>query len=230
MKDIGVIHACYEFVADLASVVWSWLGSNSNAVQAASGIVFGVAASLIAWFAYRVSVRENFGWRPFTVLRGYSISGGNGRTEMNVEFQLWNRHRYPVVVYDVILSYRLARFKTVDDLEDPMSEAWTVRSEHSIGKWVSEVLNPASNKTFDMYVAVDADMMMEAPTIEVQYLDTVANKVRKIRTVGETFSKLKSDYGWWNGSMIYLWPEMRLEKRYQRRMYANVDRDEGFDG
>jgi hypothetical protein len=203
------------------SAVWSWLGSNSDEVQAASSVVFGIAASLIAWFAYRVSVRQNFGWRPFTVLSGYS-NCGDGTAEMNVEFQLWKRHCYPIVVYDIILSYHLARFKTVNDLQDPMSEAWTVRSEHSIGKWVSDVLGPASNKTFDMYMVVDAHMMMEAPTIEVHYLDTIANKVRKIRTVGETFSKLTSDYGWRDGLLIYLWPELRRGNRYRQRVYADA--------
>lgn len=203
---------------------WKWLGDNSNAVQALSGIIFGVAASLIAFFAYLISMRENYGWKPFTVLRAYSLGGGNGSTEMNVEFQLWNRHPYPIVVYDIVLSYRLAKFTSVHDYDDPTAEAWTVRGERSIGKWVSEALGPKSNTNFDMNIVVQAETMMEAPTIEVAYLDTIANKVRKIRTVGETYSKLSSDYGWWDGLKIYIWPELRREKRYPTRRYVDDER------
>ena len=208
---------------DWWAVTWKWLSDNSDSVQALSGIVFGIAASLIAWFAYRVSIRENFGWPPFTVLKHYSLGGGNGKTEMNVEFQLWNRHRYPIIVHDIILSYKLARFKNVEDYEDPMSEAWSLRSERAIGKWFWQVVGPSAPSTFDLNFVVDSEHMLEAPTIEVAYLDTIKNKVRRIRTVGETFSKLRSDYGWWDGLKIYLWPELRREKRYQRRLYASFE-------
>jgi hypothetical protein len=204
-------------------VLLDWLAVNSAAIQASSGIVFGIAASVVAWMAYRVSVRANYGWRPFIFLGGYSLGGGNRKTEFNVEFQVWNRRRYPIVIYEMTLSFSLARFKSVEDFEDPTSEDWTVRSERSVGKYCNVVLDPSTSKSFDMNLIVDAEIMMEAPTIEVRYLDTVANKMRKVRMVGVTYSKLRSDYGWWEGLLIYLWPELRLEKRYRGRIGAVPD-------
>lgn len=164
--------------------------------------------------AYRMSVRENYGWRPIVVLGQYSLGGGNKRTEMTVEFQIWNRRRYPIVVRDIVLSYRLARFETVDDGFDPSSEAWSVRSERSIGKDVRVAIDPGKSEPFDMNMVVSGETMMEDPTIEVSFFDPIANKMKQARNVRGTYWQLKADYGWWGGLLIWLWPELRREKRY----------------
>jgi len=199
---------------EFLSSLWDWLGKNSSALQALSGIVFGAAASFIAVLAYRISLRENLGWRPIVVLSGYSLGGGNQKTEMGVEFQVWNRRRYPIVVRDIVVSYRLARFQTVDDGFDPASDAWTVRTPQSIGKDVRVAIAPGKSKHFEMNMVVSGDTMMEDPTIEVSFFDPIANKMRQARNAGGTYLQLKGDYGWWEGLLIYLWPELRREKRY----------------
>lgn len=196
---------------------WQWLGDNSSQIQAASGAVFGLAAVVIAWAAYLISVKENYGWEPIAVLLRYSLGvEGDGQTFMTADFQVWNRRRYPIVVYDVVLTYRLARFEKIQDGDDPTSEDWSVRSDRSLGRVSQELIDPGKSKVFNMHVIVHGCTMMEDPAIAISYFDPIAAKVKTVNGGGGRLSKLRYDYGVWRGSLIWLWPELRRERRYRR--------------
>ena len=85
----------------IVTEVWEWLGANSKQVGALASITFGLSSAAVAWLAFRMTWRNNFGWKPTILLVTYGFRGGTGQNEMFCKFEIWNRRKYPVVVREV---------------------------------------------------------------------------------------------------------------------------------
>ena len=84
---------------------WAWLGANSAQVGAVSSFVFGVSSAIVAWVALRLSYRNNFGWKPAAFISQLHCRKaswhGEDHTRITLGCEVWNRHKYPVIVSPV---------------------------------------------------------------------------------------------------------------------------------
>jgi hypothetical protein len=102
---------------------WSWLDANSRQIGAVGSIVFGLSSAAVAWFAFRLNYRNNFGWRPLLLVIAWGIRYAEP-SALTCNFELWNRRKYPVMVRRVLVKLGEAKVDGEVSVEQGGAGIW----------------------------------------------------------------------------------------------------------
>lgn len=93
----------------------NWLGENVAIAQFIAYTAFTATTVTVAFLSLRYSHRQNFGWKPLLLLVNRNFKsdiventseGAVGvKTLVSIEFDIWNRRTYPIVVDGAIVSF-----------------------------------------------------------------------------------------------------------------------------
>jgi hypothetical protein len=89
-----------------------------------------VTSVIVAIVSLRFSYRQNFGWPPLLLVstHGMEQEFGDGKdesvTRAVVEFEVWNRRTYPVVLEGVEVHFHQPIFARDRPVDDSYSEWW----------------------------------------------------------------------------------------------------------
>lgn len=175
--------------------MWDWLGENYRQVGALSSIAFGLASLCVGVIAYRLNYRNNFGWPPVMVVRSTSVSSRGQESFVEAEFSIWNRHKYAIVIVELIADYRFCEL-VCEDRTAHRDREWIVRNGRRVNWHGREALDP--NKEFQIDLEARSDNgSMEEPTITVRYIDPLSGKYRHAVSKGESFRRNITRVGLW---------------------------------
>jgi hypothetical protein len=85
----------------------------ATALQILSSIVFAFAGASIAAASLFIAYRNNFGWKPIVLITTYHVRGSSKFPEfeiVEVEFEFWNRRKYPIVVREIKVFFGAIEF------------------------------------------------------------------------------------------------------------------------
>jgi hypothetical protein len=111
-----------EFIAWIAS----WGAEEIQAAMAVFGTVIG---SVIAFFGWRISRHSAYGAKPVSVVAAKIITWShNSAHELSCEIEIWNMHKYPIVIRDCVFTTNDLPFERLQPLHFHEDERWHVSS------------------------------------------------------------------------------------------------------
>lgn len=133
----------------------------------------------IAGAALLFSYRQNFGWTPILLVTSHGVEGVGGQDEYiaRLDFEFWNRRRYPVVIRMAEVDFgELRLYEKVDRLN--ARTTWGVFRGKPIYREDIRV-EPAAHHQFKCrgaFAKRPLDNLDVRASISVYYFDPVANK------------------------------------------------------
>lgn len=131
-----------EFIARLAQ--WG-----AEEIQAAMAVFSTVIGSAIAFFGWRISRHSAYGAKPVSVVAAKIITWShNSAHELSCEIEIWNMHKYPIVIRDCIFTVSGFHFERLQPIHLKEDERWHV-SGNTVHRTVNEptVVRPDEHVT-----------------------------------------------------------------------------------
>jgi hypothetical protein len=137
------------------------------------------ASVIVATVSVVLAYRQNFGWPPIVLVRMFVINYSEQPYEFTMEFEVWNRRKYPIVIQGQDLRFRNVRFIRVEERR-PLDYAntWDGGPE-TFSNYKSVVLEPNGHEKFEfIYVAQNKNRKKQASKVKIRvfYFDPIKNK------------------------------------------------------
>lgn len=155
-----------------------WLGEHYREIGAISSIVFGISSASIAFLAYRLNFRNNWGWKPLIVVGSWGFSTDAKGASLTANFDVWNRHKYPIAIYAVRLQSRAVTFKKDLRAVKCGGDIWRINSSGQAYSFPDLMLEPGKHRVFrvDLPIA-EGGTTIDAPRCEMRYLDPISGRI-----------------------------------------------------
>lgn len=99
--------------------LFDWLRANVSIAQFFAYTSLTVTTAIVAILSLKFSYRQHYGWKPIVMIVRKGMQGGEINDEELikeveetgfrlyawVQFDLWNRHNYPIVVEDASITF-----------------------------------------------------------------------------------------------------------------------------
>lgn len=109
-----------EFIAWVAQ--WG-----AEEIQAAMAVFSTVIGSVIACLGWKISQHSAYGANPVAVLAVQKItSSQNSAHEISCEIEIWNMHKYPIVIRRCVFTVDGLQFERVQPIHLDEDERWHV--------------------------------------------------------------------------------------------------------
>jgi hypothetical protein len=144
----------------------------------ATGISLTVAGVSL-YFAYR----HNRGWKPAIVVVERAQFAG-AQTALVVIFEVWNRHKYPIIIKEVDVQFERFAFVNPPQDEDENSVGWFLEEDRTFESYHTLRLEPNTHHRFYLlapYKEESDDDKPNNPSITVLYFDSTKNKQMTVR-------------------------------------------------
>lgn len=198
------------------SDLWNSLAANHPQISALSSIAFGFSGLVVAWFAYRLNYRNNWGMKPAVLIT--SLGGKIEKPDKHFSTftcEIWNRRKYPITVELVF-----ARMKAVNVAEAHKDTG------HFYGEWVlhtdgdfvlrhKKVVKPGKHTSFrGAFPTTDrVGVHFELPKVRVYYFDTM--KCRKMVATNAFHN-------------VWSWNRSHWTRRLRQQRFSLTDRFHAF--
>jgi len=141
--------------------------------------MFTLASVTVAVVAARFSYRQNYGWKPVILVLSPRFEGTEGDYTARIDFEIWNRRKYPVVIH--LVEVELSRSK-LNYSEALTSHPWYM-SHNKLVHREHVRLDPADHHVFEAWAQFKKHTPEDQTVrINVSYFDPVANKREKLTT------------------------------------------------
>ncbi|MBS4003186.1 MAG: hypothetical protein KGZ91_07410 [Afipia sp.] len=133
----------------------------------------------IASAALLFSYRQNFGWSPIVLVTSHGLGGVGGGEEfiVHLDFEFWNRQKYPIVIRNVEVGFGELRLHEKQSHTGEML-TWNTFRGNAIFRDDIRV-NPSDQHQFKCRGAFPKrtlDDLDVTATISILYFDPVSNK------------------------------------------------------
>jgi hypothetical protein len=141
------------------------------------------ASIIVASVSLFLGFRQNFGWKPIVLYTSYGYGPHDVEEyEVSVEFEVWNRRRYPIVLLMQEVHFRKLTFvqlRKPERSEEEFTTEWGL-TERKFNLLKKVLLEPNSHHGFELRAACDLDtpqrIREESTSIRVYYFDPIKNR------------------------------------------------------
>jgi hypothetical protein len=81
------------------------LPNGTATLQLVAYVSLMLSSVVVALTSLFIAYRQNFGWKPIVFLSSFGGGGGRYGYTVTIEFEFWNRKKYPVTVRRVSVKY-----------------------------------------------------------------------------------------------------------------------------
>lgn len=155
-------------------------------LQITVSTLLSLAGFFVGTVALFLSYRNNFGWAPI-VWPHKRWDGSDGRDVWaGAEFEIWNRRKYPIVVWVVEIDFGNATVTEAAVRRMPDGDKWQRGPKANLLGRLDQVIEGGGRLKFDEVVAlvnpllVDADDRAEV-AVTVTYFDPKQNKMLDVK-------------------------------------------------
>jgi hypothetical protein len=146
------------------------------------------ASVIVAAVSLILGYRQNFGWPPIVLVTSHIQMGSHHPPdevyEFTLEFEVWNRRKYPVSVFVQDLTFRNVNFvRSEVRMPSDYAHTWDGGPEF-FSNWKGVLLEPNGHAQFEfVHMARDAGRKKSASEVEVSvaYFDPIKNKYLKAK-------------------------------------------------
>jgi hypothetical protein len=130
-----------------------------------------VASTIVAIVAATFSYRQNYGWKPVVLVLAHGFDNNAW-----IDFELWNRRKYPVVVHGVEI-----KFGNLSLDHSGKTDPWYI-FHNKLCHREQVRLDPASHHLFQPRVPFEKQTLGKSETvrIDVFYFDPIRNRRKKV--------------------------------------------------
>jgi hypothetical protein len=137
------------------------------------------ASIIVASVSVFLAFRQNFGWRPIVMPTSYG--GGGSNSEIEIEFEVWNRRKYPIMVLAQELTFKTLTFVKENRAltDEELGTEWT-RNGRTFQLSKKILLDPNSHHRFSLAAEYKTDkperVWDEIASIKVYIFDPNKNR------------------------------------------------------
>jgi hypothetical protein len=140
-------------------------------------------AGVSAFFAYR----QNFGWSPVILIlyRGIERDSDDSNEVVYLEFEFWNRRKYPVAVDGIEITFGKMIIGEIPETASEVSPGEWYVFHNKVCQREHKLLDASSHCSYKAKVPFKTPSDVEwseTLMIEVHYFDPIGNKTRTART------------------------------------------------
>lgn len=147
-----------------------------------------LASVVIASVSLFLGYRQNFGWKPIVLVVGSGLKGSPDYPEhyaMTLSLEVWNRHKYPIVVRGLDATFSELRFEEGLKNYDYPAGFYLAGSLGRISSHNHTRLDPSSYLSIELeapFLKRSLDNLDDEIVINVRWFDPRTNKHKKIKT------------------------------------------------
>lgn len=172
-----------------------WLTQYVSVAQFVAYVSLTVGTFTVSLLSLMFSFRQQMGWKPIVVFKSYGIKGGNinfdspnilganGRLYCSVEFEIWNRRKYPIVINVVDVSFSGDFIDNYGILLNQKEKNWSGRGSSAVSR-KRMVVGGGEHLSFELISKVkdgtSFDNLEESVVVKFSCLDPVRGKYFKI--------------------------------------------------
>jgi hypothetical protein len=150
-------------------------------VQLIAYVTLTLASIIIGAVSAFIAYRSNFSWKPLVLVtsHGFRGKGGSQLVDASIEYEIWNRQRYPILIRSMDVHFKSISIRA-GDVEHP----WLARGS-SILNTLAVTLSPDTHERIKAFVPMKEgthlDDLEDNITIEIFYFDPRRNKDKTLR-------------------------------------------------
>ena len=135
--------------------------------------VLTAANVTVAAVAATFSYYQNYGLKPVILI----LSQGFGEEDAYIDFEVWNRRKYPIVVHGVEIRFGNVTIEQAGKMITP----WYI-FHNTLCHREHVRLEPASHHLFEASVPIEKQTLSKSETVrtDVFYFDPIANRRKKL--------------------------------------------------
>lgn len=149
-------------------------------------VTLTITGLIVAIVSVRFSYLQNFGWKPIFMRTTLGLKGIGGKDQFaaTMQFEFWNRRKYPVIVRSLVLHFKDLEFipnHTTAAGEKPL---WYIRKDGLVSYRKEHAVSPSDHLSFDFEAPFEKrtlDDLRAQIKIEVIYFDPRLNKNRALK-------------------------------------------------
>lgn len=154
-------------------------------VQLIAYVTLTLGSVIVAIVSLTFAYRQNFGWRPLALVPSHGLSGGmvEGHYGATLQFEVWNRRKYPVAIRYCDVAFSVLTFESASGSGDGPEPEWGVWERGKLHSREELVLGPNEHKEYNvegLFKKRSLDDLVDPVTIEVSYFDPRRNKTYEI--------------------------------------------------
>jgi hypothetical protein len=168
------------------------LPADTPTLQLIAYIALTLASVTVAATSGFMAYRQNFGWKPVIFIMRVGGSGGAGGYSASLQFEFWNRQKYPVDITRITIEY--SRTQIARGGKPPLTDRWKIDGENRIINRDHVTVKPAENAFFQTVAPINESSipdLSENVTISVFYFDPIKNRIKKAAVDTEHTINLK---------------------------------------
>jgi len=156
------------------------LPNDTQTMQLVAYVALTLSSIFVAGTSLFIAFRQNFGWKPIVFPSSYGGGGGKFGYTATIEFEFWNRKKYPVTLRWVSVLYEKQVFDRY--VQNVLTDGWEIHGEHLLVHDKYETVEPGKARRFDLVAPVVKSRidLKENVTITLFYFDPIKNKIIKI--------------------------------------------------
>jgi hypothetical protein len=153
---------------------------DTQSLQLMAYVALTLSSIIVASTSLFIAYRQNFGWRPIVFASSYGGGGGKYGYTASIDFEFWNRKKYPVAIRFVSVTYEKQAMDR--NVQGVLSNDWTIDNEHRVVSHKHETIDPSRTRIYELVVPVHKSPidLEEDVKIELFYFDPIKAKIKKI--------------------------------------------------
>jgi hypothetical protein len=145
------------------------------------------ASVFVASVSAIMGYHQNFGWKPFILLKSHGYGGPFDRgkdppgvRKLTLEFEVWNRRKYPIVLLGAQIDFEKLDFVHTDFGSIPPDELWQHTGGRAFENYYSDRIEPNSYYVCKLGFAYKGQgiELDDCVRIKITYFDPNRNRYR----------------------------------------------------
>ncbi len=142
-----------------------------------------LASVFVAASSLYIAHRQNRGWTPLLLANSSGIKIYEGNVFIAVlEFEFWNRRKYPVVIRQINVQYPTLSYKHMQNIG--MGEGWIGNSRDGLVNRERQNVGPNDHHQFSTVFPFERNSdedFQEWPKVSVYYFDPIQGRILSLK-------------------------------------------------
>jgi hypothetical protein len=152
----------------------------AQSLQLMAYVALTLSSIIVASTSLFIAYRQNFGWKPIIFPSSYGGGGGKYGYTVSINFEVWNRKKYPIAIRRVSVEYEKQVMHRYNDAA--LSEGWHIEGEHTLVFDKHETMDPGKSRQYALEAPIEKAPidLQENVTVTLFYFDPIKNRIIKL--------------------------------------------------
>jgi hypothetical protein len=157
------------------------LPADTPTLQLIAYVSLTFASVIFAGTSLVMAYRQNFGWKPIMFPVSFGGGGGKFGYSATMEFEFWNRKKYPVTIRFISVEYK--NFQITREGRTELGDEWGVEGLHKLFNEQHVTVEPNGHKFYKTEAPIEKQPVhdyFDNVTLSLFYFDPIKNRIKKL--------------------------------------------------